>query len=144
MTETLEQQLEKWKKALLVYLGAGTMLFLVALVDLPWRVDMLKKDSSMVVDGWLGLWFILLIASLTPGILLLAMPRWRKSGLEQRVLTGFGFLGVAWLTMLGFSMYVNVLLPAAGHFIIAASGPLLATIFLLLRRSKPRKEEIFP
>ncbi|TLN23653.1 hypothetical protein FDZ74_03570 [bacterium] len=144
MTETLEQQLEKWRKVLLIFLGAGTTLFLTALIDLPIRMDTLKRDHNMVVDGWLGLWFLLLLACLTPGIMLLAMPRWRKAQLEQRRATGFGFLGVAWLALLGFSMHVNILLPAVGHFIIFALGPLMAAVFLLLRRAQPRKEEMFP
>ena len=143
MTESLEQQLEKWKKVLLVYLGAALALLITALIDLPARITMLRQDNRMVVDGWLGLWFILLIASLTPGVLLLVVPRWRKAELEGRVTTGFGFLGVAWLVMLGFSFQVNVLLPAVGHFIIFALGLFLAA-FYLLRRGKPRKEEIFP
>ena len=98
----------------------------------------------MLVDGWFGLWFLLLIASLTPGILLLLAPRWPKSQLAQPVPTGFGFLGVAWLVMPGFRLRMNVLLPPPGHFLIAASGPLVAAIYLLLRRAQPRKEEMFP
>ena len=144
MTETLEVQLQKWQKSLLVFLGAGATLFLTVLIDFPSRMAALRQDGNMLVDGWFGLWFLLLIASLTPGILLLLAPRWRKSQLEQRVPTGFGFLGVAWLVMLGFSLRMNVLLPPLGHFLIAASGPLVAAIYLLLRRAQPRKEEMFP
>ena len=144
MTESLEQQLEKWKKVLLVFLGAALALLITALIDLPARMTILQQDSRMVVDGWLGVWFILLIACLTPGIMLLIVPRWRNAQLEGRSATGFGFLGVAWLVMLGFSLHVNVLLLAVGHFIIFALGLFLAAFYLLLRRSQPRKEEIFP
>ena len=144
MTETLEVKQQKWQKTLLVFLGAGATLFLTVLIDFPSRMAALRQDGNMLVDGWFGLWFLLLIASLTPGILLLLAPRWRKSQLEQRVPTGFGFLGVAWLVMLGFSLRTNVLLPPLGHFLISASGPLVAAIYLLLRRAQPRKEEIFP
>ena len=79
MTETLEVQLQKWQKTLLVFLGAGATLFLTALIDFPSRMAALRQDGNMLVDGWFGLWFLLLIASLTPGILLLLAPRWRKS-----------------------------------------------------------------
>ncbi len=144
MTETLEVQLQKWQKTLLVFFGAGAVLFLTALSDFPSRMAALRQEGYTLIDGWFGLWFILLVACLTPGILLLLAPSWRKSQLEQRVPTGFGFLGVAWLVMLGFSLRMNVLLPPLGHFLIAASGPLLAAIYLLLRRNQPRKEEMFP
>lgn len=143
MTESLEQQLEKWRKVLLVYLGAALALLITALIDLPARISILQQNNGMMVDGWLGVWFILLIACLTPGILLLVIQRWRKAELEGRVTTGFSFLGVAWLVMLGFSFHVNVLLPAVGHFIIFALGLFLA-VFFLVSRGKHRKEEIFP
>ncbi|NMB67162.1 MAG: hypothetical protein GYA20_00175 [Chloroflexi bacterium] len=142
MIETLEVQLQKWRKILLVFLGAGATLFLMALVDFPARMATLRQDGNTLVDGWFGIWFLLLIASLTPAILLL-MPRWRKSQLEQRAATGYGFLGVAWLLMAGFSLRMNVLLPAIGHFIFLTWGPLLAVILLLLRRTPQRKEEMF-
>ena len=144
MTETLEVQLQKWRKILLVFLGAGATLFLTALIDFPARMATLREDGNTLIDGWLGIWFLLLIACLTPGILLLLAPRWRKSQLEQRAATGYGFLGVAWLLMAGFSLRMNVMLPALGHFIILTWGPLLAVILLLLRRAQPRKEEMFP
>ena len=144
MIETLEVQLQKWRKILLVFLGAGATLFLMALVDFPARMATLRQDGNTLVDGWLGIWFLLLIACLTPGILLLASPRWRKSQLEQRAATGYGFLGVAWLLMAGFSLRMNVMLPALGHFIFLTWGPLLAVILLLLRRTPQRKEEMFP
>lgn len=144
MTETLEVQLQKWQKTLLVFLGAGATLFLTALIDFPARMATLREDGNTLIDGWLGIWFLLLIACLTPGILLLLAPRWRKSQLEQRAATGYGFLGVAWLLMAGFSLRMNVMLPALGHFIILTWGPLLAVILLLLRRAQPRKEEMFP
>ena len=153
MIETLEGQLEKWEKVLLIFLGVGSALFLTALIDLPSRIyEFRENDSileirgtgSMLVDGWLGIWFLLLIACLIPGILLLASPRWRKSQLEQRAATGYGFLGVAWLLMAGFSLRMNVMLPALGHFIFLTWGPLLAVILLLLRRTPQRKEEMFP
>jgi hypothetical protein len=142
MIETLEVQLQKWRKILLVFLGAGATLFLMAVVDFPARMATLRQDGNTLVDGWFGIWFLLLIASLTPAILLL-MPRWRKSQLEQRAATGYGFLGVAWLLMAGFSLRMNVLLPAIGHFIFLTWGPLLAVILLLLRRTPQRKEEMF-
>lgn len=143
MTETLEQQLEKWKKTLLIYLGAGMTLLLVALIDLPAQMLQARSNHFIMVDGWYGLWFILLIACLTPGVLLLATPRWRQAQLEDRVPTGFGFLGVAWLVMLGFSMHTSTLLPTVFHFLIFALGVMLAVVYLLLRR-RPRKEEMFP
>ncbi len=143
MTDTLEQQLEKWNKVLLIYLGAGITSLLVALVDLPVRIMSLRSNLSMAVDGWCGVCLILFIACLTPGVLLLATPRWRNAQIVGRVPTGFGFLGVAWLAMLSFSLYINVLLPMVFHFIVFALGVILALAYLLFQR-RPRKEEIFP
>lgn len=143
MIETLEMQLEKWKKALLVYLGAGSTLLLVALIDLPAQMLQTGGAQFQGIDGWYGLWFILLIACLAPGVLLLAAPRWRKSQLADRTPTGFGFLGVAWLAMLGFSLHGGALLPVVFHFLVFALGVILGGAYLLLRR-RPRKEEMFP
>lgn len=144
MSEDLNRQLAKWKKVLLVYLGAGIALTLAALVDLPGQMQVMRSVHAMTVDGWCGLAAILWLASLTPGIALLVAPHWRQAQLEDRVSVAFGFLGVAWLALLGFSLRVNVLLPWAFHLIVAALGVGLAGWYLLLRRGRPRKEEMFP
>lgn len=143
MTDPLEQQLEKWNKVFWIYLGAGGTLVLVALIDLPARLMSLRNNSSMVVDGWCGVCAILFIACLIPGALLLAAPRWREAQIAGRACTGFGFLGIAWLALLGFSLYVNALLPMAFHLLVFILGVILAFAYLFLKR-RHRKEEIFP
>lgn len=143
MTDPLEQQLEKWHKVFLIYLGAGVMLVLIALIDLPARSMSLSGSYSMVIDGWCGVCLLLFMACLVPGVLLLAAPRWREAQIAGRASTGFGFLGVAWLALLGFSLYVNVLLPMAFHLGVLILGVILALAYLLLHR-RTRKGEMFP
>lgn len=144
MSDSLDLQLAKWKKVLLVYLGAGMALVLAALVDLPARVQSLRSDHAMVVDGWCGLAFILFIAGLTPGLTLLAAPHWRAVSREERLPAAFGFLGVSWLALLSFGLRAAVLLPWAFHLTVAGVGVGLAGAYLLLRRGRLRKEEMFP
>jgi hypothetical protein len=71
-------------------------------------------------------------------------PRWRNAQLDERLSTGFGFLGVAWLAMLGFCLHANYLLPMVCHFLVAALGAGLAGGYLLLRHGRSGKEELFP
>lgn len=142
MIEILEKQLVQWKKVLLVFLGAAAALVLIALVDLP--TSIVARDSYVTVDGWMGLWFILEIASLTPGLILLLTYPWRQLPLPLRLPVGFGFLAAAWLGMLAFDLRLATRLPIAFHFAVFGLGVLLASLYLLLRHTPQRKEEMFP
>ncbi len=142
MNEIMEKHLENWKKVLLGYVGAVVTLILIALIELPTRIVTAHETQFVSIDGWLGPWFILEIASLVPGLILLLS--WRQMPLERRLPTGIGFLAVAWLGLLAFDLHLAPDLPVTFNIVVFGSGTLLAAVYILLRRGKPRKEEIFP
>jgi len=142
MNEIMEKQLDNWKKVLLGYVGATVTLILIALIELPTQIINTHETRFVSIDGWLGPWFILEIASLVPGLILLLS--WRQMPLAQRMPTGFGFLAVAWLNLLAFNLHLATYLAKTFSIFVFVTGAMLAVLYLLLRRSQPRKEEIFP
>jgi hypothetical protein len=47
--------------------------------------------------GWIIVWLILQLGTVSAGLLLLFSKQWRQLPLMQRLNTAFGFLGAAWL-----------------------------------------------
>jgi hypothetical protein len=144
--EHLEQQLEKWKRILLAYTGSAVTLLVIALVELPATIAAASDpEASFVIDGWYAVWFVLVLACLTPGILLLLGPSWRVVPFAQRLGTGFGFLGSAWLALMAFDLRVAALdVPPLFHYAVAAFGLALLLAYLLLKRKSGVGEELFP
>jgi len=145
--EQLEQQLEKWKRILLTYTGAAATLLVIALVELPMTIAATASDpdASFTIDGWYAVWFVLVLACLTPGILLLLGPSWRVVPLAQRLGTGFGFLGSAWTALMAFDLRISALdVPPAFHFVVALFGLALLLAYLILKRKLSVGEELFP
>ncbi len=134
-TEYLEQQLEKWKRVLLLFLGMGLTLAAstVGLAGMPF--------SSL---GLVMVWLILELGTVPAGLLLLFSKQWRQLPLKQRLNTAFGFLGATWLGWLaiGFGIVGESLATLAFIFLV---GAVLAVIYLLQRRAHTNSpEEIFP
>jgi FtsH-binding integral membrane protein len=144
--EQLEQQLEKWKRILLVYVGSAATLLVIALVELPATVAAANEpDASFVIDGWYAVWFVLVLACLTPGIMLLIGPSWRVVPKAQRLGTGFGFLGSAWVALMAFDLRVAALdIPPLFHYAVALFGVALLVAYLILKRKSRVGEELFP
>ena len=145
--ELLETQLEKWKRILLVYTGAATTLLVIALVELPANVAAAAEtdSASFVIDGWYGVWFVLVLACLTPGILLLLGPSWRVVPLAERLGPGFGFMGTAWVAVLAFDFRVAALdVPPLFHCAVATFGVALVVAYLFLKRRLVVGKELFP
>lgn len=143
--EPLEIQLEKWKKVLLVFAGAGGTLLVTALVDLPSNATFYRESHAMPLLGWWGVWLVLLLGSLAPGITLLAGRGWRTLPLRQRLNTAFGFLALGWMCLLAFTIQTAPLdFGALLHFIVWALGCGLLIAYLLLRRRNHAGEEMFP
>ncbi len=134
-TEYLEQQLEKWKRVLLVFVG----------VSLTLAASTFGLSGSYIFSlGWIVAWLILQLGTIPAGLLMLFSKTWRQLPLMQRLNTAFGFLSAAWLGWLavGFSVPNGWL--GVSTFILLV-GVIPAAIYLRLRRVIRRvPEEIFP
>jgi hypothetical protein len=133
--EYLEQQLEKWKRVLLLFLGAG-----LTLAASTFGITGAYTFSL----GWVMVWIVLQLGTIPAGLLLLFAKDWRQLPLPQRLNTAFGFLGVGWLCWLalGFRISVDSYFPLAFILLLGAG---LAIIYLLRRRAHTSSpEEIFP
>ena len=146
--EQLQFELEKWKRLSLVYAGAAGTLLVIALVGLPSSLAALaynSYDRSFILDGWYGVWLVLLLASLIPGISLLPSPSCKVLPLAMRLNTAFGFLAEAWIALLAFEIRMILLdVPALFHFTVIGFGLILFIAYLLLKRKLGVGEEIFP
>ncbi len=133
--EYLEQQLEKWKRILLLFLGAGLALAASTFGYMePYTFSL----------GWVTAWVVLQLGTVPVGLLMLFGKDWRQLPLTQRLNTAFGFLAVAWLAWLAIGFRVAGESFATVAFILLL-GAILAAIYLVLRRAKAyAPEEIFP
>jgi hypothetical protein len=143
--EQLQSELEKWKRVSLVYAGVVGTLLAIALVELPAIITAPAHDGPIIIDGWYGVWFVLVLATLTPGIMLLLYPSWRFLPLTLRLNTGFVFLVEAWTALFAFEIRLAALdVPALFHFLVVGFGLILLVAYLLLKRKLRVGEEIFP
>ncbi len=134
-TDYLEQQLEKWKRVLLLFLGVGLTLAASTFGYM---------EPYTFSFGWITAWVVLQLGTVPVGLLMLFSKDWRQLPLMRRLNTAFGFLGVAWLAWLaiGFRIAGNSF---ATFAFIVLSGAVLAAIYLLRRRANTSSpEEIFP
>lgn len=134
-TEYLEQQLEKWQRVLLLFLGAGLMMAASTFG--------IAGEYSFSY-GWVMAWLVLQLGTVPVGLLMLFSKDWRRLPLTQRLNTAFGFLGTGWLGWLA----IGFRLAGESSLAFAATllpGAILALIYLLSRRTQIRPaEEIFP
>ena len=134
--------LDFWKRRLYFLSGASITLLLLALVELSksWQ----NASNVIFVDGWFGIWLVLLIANLLSGFVLLLFPRWREIPLQQRLLQAMGYFGLAWLVLLALSLRLTTHLPAGFHYAIFGLGVVLAIAASFVYWKTHRLEEIFP
>ncbi len=143
--EQLEKQLSKWKNVLLAYAGAAVTLLVIALVELPAITIARSYDSALTIDGWYGVWLVLELGCIAPGIMILLAPSWRALPRSLRLNPGFGFLACAWTALLAFDLRVAGMdVPAVFHFVVAGLGVVLLAAYLLLKRKMGVGEELFP
>jgi len=142
----LESQLAKWQKLLLIYAGAAGILLATTLAELPLYLESYQRIGRVMnVNPWFGICFVLLLACLTPGILLLAGRAWSKLPLARRLPVAFGFLGCAWATLAAFDLRLLPLdLPPFLHLFIFSLGIVLTTSYLVFTRRQGKSEELFP
>ena len=144
--ETLEKRLELWKRWLLVGTGASITLLVWAIVDLP-------NLGRAYAPGWFYVWPFFQIAITPAGLVLLIGKAWRELPLSQRLDTAFGYLGVAWLTLLAFgiksgsdtSVLQSVLGATLLTLIIGGSAMAIGLSYWILSRNRlTAPEEMFP
>jgi hypothetical protein len=142
----LESQLIKWQRLLLIYAGAAGILLATTLAELPLYLESYQRMGRVMnVNPWFGICLVLLLACLTPGILLLAGRAWRTLPLARRLPSAFGFLGCAWAALAAFDLRTLPLEPPVYmHLLIFGLGVILATVFLALTRRPKINEELFP
>lgn len=142
----LENQLLKWQKLLLAYAGAAVILLATTLAELPLYLESYQDIGRVMdVNPWFGICFMLLLACLTPGILLLAGQAWRKLPLARRLPASFGFLGCAWVALAAFDLRLLPLaLPLFLHLFIFGLGIALAASYLAFTHRQGKSEELFP
>jgi len=136
--EYLQKQLEIWKRALLVGLGASVTLLATAIADIP-------DSPPPHFPGWFAVWFMLQLATTPAGFALLVGKSWRALALSDRLNTAFGYLGVAWITLLAFGFKAGSSAPGALSLLVIGLGVVLAMGYVRLRRTRANApEEMFP
>jgi hypothetical protein len=146
MPDTLEYQLEKWKQLLLVFSGAGGVLLVAAIAELPLTFAAYQAMGRVLsVDPINGLSLVLFLACLPPGISLLAGRAWRALPLHRRQGPALGLLACAWAALAALDLRLLPLdLPAWLHLSVLGLGAVLAVAALALVRARHRAEELFP
>lgn len=144
--QILELQLEKWKKLLFVNSGAAGMLLATSLAELPrWEENFGQMGRTITIGPWFGIWLVLLLGCLTPGVFLLAGRSWRLLALTHRQPVAFGFLACGWAALLAFDLRTLPLEPPGlFHGIVLGLGILLGIVYLVLQRRNGKPEELFP
>jgi hypothetical protein len=144
--QNLELQLEKWKKLLLVYSGAAGMLLATTMADLPQAEAYFNHMGRVMTIGpWFGIWLVLFLGCLTPGIILITGRPWRNIALTRRQPVAFGFLACAWTALLALDLRILPLeSPVLFHALVLVLGLLLGSIYLVLQRRIEEPEEMFP
>jgi hypothetical protein len=133
--EHLEQQLEKWNRILMLFLGMGlTLVASVFCLPIPCTLSV----------GWALAWLALQLGTTPLALLMLFGADWCQLPLARRLNTALGFLSAAWLGWLALGLCLSV-----QSFLAFASillpGMLLALVYLLRRRAGLNSpEEIFP
>ncbi len=143
----LEQQLERWKQVLLVYIGAVAMLVILGYVEFPAIHGYAGQLGYLNVDGWFGVWLVLLVGSLATGFFLTALAKWREIPLERRLSTIFGYLGVAWMALVALDLRIMTFLSGNINALVVGLGVGLALAYVLILRwlRRPEKSEnLFP
>jgi hypothetical protein len=138
--KSLEKRLEIWKRILFIDIGAAFTLFATGIADLP-----NMGPNKPYFPGWYGVWFVILLASLFPGFILLIGKHWMQLPLQSRLKTIFGYFSITWVMF--FSIWVRAGRNTSTEFIYFLVGTALAIAlgyWWLRRRSLKSRGDIFP
>jgi hypothetical protein len=134
----LEQRLEIWKRILFIITGASLSLFVQAVLTF------LLSQSLLYDASWYGAWFIVQLASLLPGFVLLWGKHWVQIPLHERLNTIFGYFAIAWFTLLPVGVRIERYSSKSFNFVLLGSAIAIAISYWSLRRKNIDPQEIFP
>jgi hypothetical protein len=91
-TDSSESNLAKFKRVLLIWVGAAITLLAVAIADIP-------NNHSPLFPGWYGVWIVVQVGTITPAIMLLVGSGFRKLPLQERLNPLFAYLVASWIAL---------------------------------------------
>lgn len=94
-TDSLENNLAKFKRVLLIWVGAVVTLLAVAVSDVP-------NSHSLYFPGWYGVWLVMQVGTISPSIMLLFGSGIKKLPFSQRLNTIFAYFILSWITLVAF------------------------------------------
>ena len=143
--EQVDTRLKRWQNVLLILGGAVGMLVVTSIVDYPiLKAARSQWSGEVLITGWFGVWFIIVLLSAAQGLYLLISKNYREAPAKARLGTGFGYLACAWAASAAFLIRTLMLsLPFSFYFIVIIAGIFLAVLYFVLSRNVP-SEEIFP
>ncbi len=139
---TLEKQLAILKGIFYTLAGSAITLILVVIIEIPIYSTFVDQFKYIPVDGWFGIWFILEIISLSLGLAMLLITRWRAIPFKNRFHTMFGYFTIAWVLLLAFDLRTSVLNFSALHYLTLALVLVLFISYLWLFVRVFKKAEI--
>lgn len=143
--ESLQHEVKKVAKALLIYLVIQGTMLITTFLDAPIYDQINRARGYMDTGLWLVLWFVLLFFGLTTGLFILVSRTWRRAWKEaERVKLACGYLlgGIAGLLTL--SLRELPIISPSFFYLITGLLVVLVVIYTLWERRQARGEEIFP
>lgn len=136
--KSLEKRLEIWKRILLIETGAAFTLLATSIADLP-------NLSKPYFPGWYGVWFIILMASLLPGFILLLGKHWMQIPIQERLNTIFGFFAITWVNFFAAGIRNGPSSSSEFNYFLLVSAIAIAGGYWWLRRKFLNSQgDIFP
>lgn len=135
---SLNKRFEIWKHILFINIGASAALLAIRIADAP-------NFSKMDFPGWYGVWFVVQLASLLPGFVLLWGKHWMQIPLRERLNTIFGYFAVAWMTLSPFGLRIGPAFPDAFNSVfLSCAAAIVIGYWWLRRKTFESQNEIFP
>lgn len=135
---SLEKRLEIWKRILLIEIGAAFTLLATGIADIP-------NNSSPYFPDWHDVWFVILMASLFPGFILLLGKHWKQIPIQERLNTIFGFFAITWVNFFAVGIRSGPATSSEFNYFLLVSAVAIAGGYGWLRRKiLSSRGDIFP
>ena len=136
---SLKKRFEIWKHIFFINLGASIVLFLQALLGY------LESQNLNFEASWYAVWFLVQLASLLPGFVLLFGKHWMRIPLRERLNTIFGYFVVAWFTLLPVGIRIDRYSEKSfNYFLFGGAVAIAFGYWWLHRKSIEVQNEMFP
>jgi hypothetical protein len=135
---SLKKGLETWKYFLFINIGASITLLATGLAELP-------NLSKSYFPGWYGVWFVVQLASLLPGFILLLGKHWIQIPLRDRLHTIFGYFVITLVNVLSIGLRMDPKSANPLNFFLLGCVLTIGFCYWWLRRkSLGIQNEMFP